>query len=1309
MTAVSTGVLTLTDVSDGLSLQLSNSSHTVPSNDVGGAPVLTGAVSSAKVLQGGVDRTSDWQIQIVASVGITGTFTNNTYTVTGLTVETATVDFVASRFGYSDLTARFTVSRTKAGAGGINVVVSNSSHTLPATHTGVVSSYANSGTTIQVFEGTVALNAASATTNTGSFTIGTPVVSPSGKLTVGGRSYAGTTATVAVHSAMDAATDSVSVTFPVSIKRRNGTTLTVNAVQSISKAKQGTPSTEPGPVGPRGTVQVYRAISGSVWVNSEADAALAGSPYNGKIIADRVTLYNSSLKWSETRYWTGTVWEVLGEVIDGNLLVTGSVTARAINTNDLFAQRITLPDSGVIRAGTTTYAEMGGDGYFTAQAGTETIFKIGKNNDHFINGQHISQTLPWQAFDGGVIPYIREQLALGTPSAGGSASGSGALTSAGVTVTTTGSIPSTGASSAITVISSYGGYSIRINSGEVGPQIPQVTVQLCRIVNDGTPVAIGALTTKSGTVSPAEPLGSGVYQWTVRVPGFNVSLIDDNPGVGNIKYQVIVTIENPPTNKLGTVNLSANQPATGVVSGTVNWSNILNKPNLSFVGHTHSAAEITSGTLAIAQGGTGRTDGKAAALATARTINGTAFDGSVAIETSYWGAARTLTIGNTGKSVNGSGNQSWTHAELGTTRNFGTVYVNPAAGSDVSATTAQFISWLTTIGALQQPSVMKCAWDYAGNNDISDTGFGALELAGCVIETFPDNGSYIIRVTSPATGAGAGGIHEYVNQGPQYSPGWRRVYTSGLNGGITGSAASIAGYNNPTTGATPNTIAYRDAQGDISARLFKSNYPAEGYFPAGSALAFRSNNTSDDYIRFCSDPAAIRNWVGANNASNITLGTLDDARLPATISRKTIVKNTITSGSADSHLELQSPDVGGGGDIALMFHQANRWYHSIRANGNGFRFTNGGNNNLERITAGLYYFGDNGGYMGAGDGGSMRVQTPTGYLDIGSQNTAYVHFQTDRAKFYFIRTIEVDGDIKIYNSSVGINTSGVYGNGSQLTNVNASLLGGYPTDNYLRFIGWSPRDANTQANMDANFTYGVNAPYPGPLIKMGASGYEIQINGQYSNTGRISFRTHNGDGPGWGNWRDFVVFEPNGYAYMRSWVNMPNDTGLFWDNGTHLRSVGNGKLRLHGGGNETWMMFAAGGDTPRGYVYADYTNQIGFLNQNGTWTLRVDAGSTVYASDFVASSDRRIKSGLEVIPNALDKVSKMTGYTYMKKGNDTRRQAGYIAQDLQAVLPEGVFEYDDVLQVSHSATIGLLLNAVNELSAEVKELKRRLH
>ena len=76
----------------------------------------------------------------------------------------------------------------------------------------------------------------------------------------------------------------------------------------------------------------------------------------------------------------------------------------------------------------------------------------------------------------------------------------------------------------------------------------------------------------------------------------------------------------------------------------------------SQVGHTHNYA----GSSTVGGAATSATK-----LATARIINGTSFDGSGDITTANWGTAKTLTIGNSGKSVNGSVNVSWTLTEIG--------------------------------------------------------------------------------------------------------------------------------------------------------------------------------------------------------------------------------------------------------------------------------------------------------------------------------------------------------------------------------------------------------------------------------------------------------------------------------------------------------------------------------------------------------------------------------------------------------------------------------------------------------------------
>jgi hypothetical protein len=67
-------------------------------------------------------------------------------------------------------------------------------------------------------------------------------------------------------------------------------------------------------------------------------------------------------------------------------------------------------------------------------------------------------------------------------------------------------------------------------------------------------------------------------------------------------------------------------------------------------------------------GSSGSTTGNAATatvLQNARTINGTSFNGDSNITTQNWGTARTLTIGSTGKSVNGSADVSWSLSEIG--------------------------------------------------------------------------------------------------------------------------------------------------------------------------------------------------------------------------------------------------------------------------------------------------------------------------------------------------------------------------------------------------------------------------------------------------------------------------------------------------------------------------------------------------------------------------------------------------------------------------------------------------------------------
>lgn len=79
-------------------------------------------------------------------------------------------------------------------------------------------------------------------------------------------------------------------------------------------------------------------------------------------------------------------------------------------------------------------------------------------------------------------------------------------------------------------------------------------------------------------------------------------------------------------------------------------------------------------------------------LQTARTINGTSFNGSANITTANWGTARTITIGSTGKSVNGSGNVNWTLAEIGAAK----AYTSANGYEGITLSDGTTTNWLRT-------------------------------------------------------------------------------------------------------------------------------------------------------------------------------------------------------------------------------------------------------------------------------------------------------------------------------------------------------------------------------------------------------------------------------------------------------------------------------------------------------------------------------------------------------------------------------------------------------------------------------------
>jgi|TARA_R110002096_G_scaffold95066_1_gene213407 hypothetical protein len=103
------------------------------------------------------------------------------------------------------------------------------------------------------------------------------------------------------------------------------------------------------------------------------------------------------------------------------------------------------------------------------------------------------------------------------------------------------------------------------------------------------------------------------------------------------------------------------------------------------------------------------------------------------------------------------------------------------------------------------------------------------------------------------------------------------------------------------------------------------------------------------------------------------------------------------------------------------------------------------------------------------------------------------------------------------------------------------------------------------------------------------------------------------------------------------------------------------------------------------------------------------AGAATFNNDVTAFSDERLKDNIETIPDALDKVCQMRGVTFNRTDFNGEKQMGVIAQEVEKVIPEVVREDDSedkIKSVAYGNMVGVLIEAIKDLKAEVDELKK---
>ncbi len=117
-TLVTSGQLTITDQSDPVNAFISNAAFVIATDSNGGNGDYSGCATTMSVLLGSADVSADWTVTAAASSGVTGSLSGRTYTVAGMTVDTGYVDLTASALGFTSVTRRFSLSKSKTGAQG---------------------------------------------------------------------------------------------------------------------------------------------------------------------------------------------------------------------------------------------------------------------------------------------------------------------------------------------------------------------------------------------------------------------------------------------------------------------------------------------------------------------------------------------------------------------------------------------------------------------------------------------------------------------------------------------------------------------------------------------------------------------------------------------------------------------------------------------------------------------------------------------------------------------------------------------------------------------------------------------------------------------------------------------------------------------------------------------------------------------------------------------------------------------------------------------------------------------------------------
>ena len=110
------------------------------------------------------------------------------------------------------------------------------------------------------------------------------------------------------------------------------------------------------------------------------------------------------------------------------------------------------------------------------------------------------------------------------------------------------------------------------------------------------------------------------------------------------------------------------------------------------------------------------------------------------------------------------------------------------------------------------------------------------------------------------------------------------------------------------------------------------------------------------------------------------------------------------------------------------------------------------------------------------------------------------------------------------------------------------------------------------------------------------------------------------------------------------------------------------------------------------------------------------SGNLIVAGDITSVgtiSDERLKENVVRLNNSLEKVTQINGYNFNFKDNPDETMLGVIAQEIEKVLPEVVYEFEKedktYKAVRYANIVPLLIEAIKDLKDKVDDLEGRIN